>query len=69
MEAEWRLKVITDLISWKAELALWDEPNVGLKCQSVHQNIVFLPSNSLHNLGGLIGSCQCYHPQNFKQIN
>ena len=30
MQAEWRLKVITDLISWifGAELALWDEPNV-----------------------------------------
>ena len=51
MEAEWRPKVITDLISvnlWKAELALWNEPNV----ENVRQDIVFLASNSLHNLGG-----------------
>ena len=28
----WRLKVITNLISWQVELALKDEPNHKLKC-------------------------------------
>ena len=34
-------------------LVLWYELNVGLKCHSVHQDIVFLASNSLHNLGSI----------------
>ena len=40
MEAEWRLRVITDKISWRIFgkqnwQLLRDGPNVGLKCQSV----------------------------------
>jgi hypothetical protein len=37
---------------WYAELALSDEPNFELKCQSVRRDMTFLASNSLHNLGG-----------------
>ena len=48
---------------------LWDEQNVGLKCQTVRRDIVFLASNSLHNLGSQNLSCPCYHPKNFEQIH
>ena len=54
---------------WKTELALWDEPNVDLKCQSVHRDMMFLASNSLHNLRGQKWSCPCYHARHLQQIH
>ena len=36
---------------WLAELALRDEPNVEVKCQSVRQDVMFLASNNLQKLG------------------
>jgi hypothetical protein len=35
----------------------------------VRQDIVFLASNSLYNLGGQKRSCPCYNPKNFEQIH
>ena len=56
MEAELRLKIITDVISWwifgKQNWRFRMNLNVELKCQSVHQDMTFLTSNSLHNLEG-----------------
>ena len=40
------------LTLWSAELALWNELNVELKCQSVRRAMMFLASKSLHNLRG-----------------
>ena len=54
---------------WYAELALRDEPNVELKCQSVHRDMMFLASNSLHNLRGQKWSCPCYHARHLQQIH
>ena len=34
------------------QCALWDEPNIELKCQSVRRDMMFLASNSLQNLEG-----------------
>ena len=48
---------------------MWDEPNVELKCQSVHQDMMFLASNSLHNLRGQKWSCPCYHARHLQQIH
>ena len=52
---------------WYAKLAMWDEPNV--ECQSVRQDMMFLASNSLHNLRGQKQSCPYYQARHFQQIH
>ena len=54
---------------WKSLLALWDELNVELMCQSVLRDMMFLTSNSLHNLRGQKWSCPCYHARHLQQIH
>ena len=54
---------------WQAELALWDELKVELKCQSVRWYMMFMASNSLHNMGGQKLSCPCYHARHLQQIH
>ena len=73
MEAKWRLRVIIDLISYW----IFGKPNwgcgmnrmLGLKCQSVHWDMMFLTSDSLHNLKGQKWSYPCYHPRHLQQIH
>ena len=48
---------------------LRDEPNIELKCQSAHQDMSSLASNSLHNLGCQKWSCPCYHGRHLQQIH
>ena len=72
-----RLKAITDFIYWWTLRLLlflfvsrtgtvgWTErwvPKCGLA-------ITFLPSNSLHNLGGQKWSCPCYNTNNFEHFH
>ena len=39
----------------------------NLECQSVHQDMMFFASSSLHNLGGQKWPCPCYHARHLHQ--
>ena len=74
MEAEWRLKVITDFISyWIFGKQNWgcgmDRTNFELKCQSVRRDMMCMASNSLYNLRGQKLSCPCYHSRHLQKIH
>ena len=69
MEAEWRLKVITDLISWIFGKENWRCGMNQMLSSSVRRDMMFLASNSLNNLRGQKWSCPCYHARHLQQIH
>ena len=72
MEAEWRLRVITDLMSrqifCKQNWCWGMNRTLSFGCQGVGR-YMFLASKSLHNLRGQKWSCLCYHARHLQQIH
>ena len=49
-------------------MALWNEPNIELECQSVRSLLCFWPLTASTTLQVKKKPCPCQNPKNFEQI-